>query len=47
MNEELMNNMAEDYTKNVVSAFKIVAEKAYKDGLKDMYELMLDRLNVL
>ena len=47
MSEELINKMAEEYTKNYVASLKIVAEKAYKDGLRDMYQFMLDRLNVL
>lgn len=42
-----MDKMAEEYTKNVVSSFKIVAEKAYKDGLMDMYKFMTEKLQSL
>ena len=46
MNEELMNQLAEDYVKNVVSAFKIVAAKAYKDGLQDAMKIVRQRLEM-
>lgn len=44
MNEELKNQLAEEYTRNVVSSFKIVAGKAYRDGLEKMYELMKENI---
>ena len=34
MIEKLIDELVENYTKNVVSSFKIVAGKAYKDGIK-------------
>lgn len=34
MIEKLIDELVEDYTKNVVSSFKIVAGKAYADGLR-------------
>ena len=46
MTEELMNQLAEDYIKNVVSAFKIVAAKAYKDGLQDAMKIARQRLDM-
>lgn len=48
MTEKMMSQLAEEYTKNVVSCFKIVAAKAYTDGLKDGLKLsrqMLDMEN--
>ena len=39
MIEKLINELVEDYTKNVVSSFKIVAGKAYEDGLRDGLKL--------
>lgn len=48
MTEKMMSQLAEEYTKNVVSSFKIVATKAYTDGLKDGLKLsrqMLDMEN--
>lgn len=48
MTEKMMSQLAEEYTKNVVSSFKIVAGKAYEDGLKDGLKLtrqMLDMEN--
>lgn len=33
MTEKMINELVEEYTKNVVSSFKIVAGKAFKDGL--------------
>lgn len=39
MIEKLIHELVEDYTKNVVSSFKIVAGKAYKDGLRDGLKL--------
>ena len=47
MTEELIRQMAEEYTKNVVSSYKVVAAKAYTDGLRDMYKMMLDKLQEL
>ena len=42
-----MKQLAEDYTKNVISSFKIVAEKAFVDGMKAMYKQMTDKLSEL
>ena len=33
MKEKLIDELVENYTKNIVSSFKIVAGKAYKDGI--------------
>jgi hypothetical protein len=34
MIEKLIDELVDDYTKNVVSSFKIVAGKAYRDGIE-------------
>ena len=46
MIEKLINELVEDYTKNVVSSFKIVAGKAYKDGLRDGLKLTRQLLDM-
>ena len=33
MIEKLIDELVEEYTKNVVSSFKIVASKAYRDSV--------------
>lgn len=43
MTEKMMSQLAEEYTKNVVSSFKIVAAKAYTDGLKDAIKFYKDK----
>lgn len=47
MTEQEMKQMAEEYTKNYISSLKIVAEKAFVDGMKAMYKEMTDKLSEL
>ena len=35
MKEEIINQLAEEYVKQHLVAFKKIAERAYKDGLRD------------
>ena len=44
--EKLINELVEDYTKNIVYSFKIVAGKAYKDGLRDGLGLIRQLLEI-
>ena len=46
MTQKIINELVEDYTKNVVSSFKIVAAKAYTDGLKDGLKLFRQMLEL-
>lgn len=47
MTEEQIKTMAEDYTKNYISRFKKVAEKAYIDGMLDAMKYIREKLSEL
>ena len=47
MTEEQIKTMAEDYTKNYISRFKVVAEKAYIDGMLDAMKYIREKLSEL
>lgn len=47
MTEEQIKTMAKDYTKNYISQFKKVAEKAYIDGMLDAMKYIREKLSEL
>jgi hypothetical protein len=44
MSEEQIKQMAEEYVKNIVSSYKIPAEKAYIDGMLDAMKYIKQKL---
>ena len=47
MTEEQIKEMADEYTKQYLSRFKKVAEKAYIDGMLDALKVIKEKLQEL
>lgn len=47
MSEEQIKEMAKEYTKQYLSRFKKVAEKAYIDGMLDALKVIKEKLQEL